>query len=165
MRLGWAIVALAAASALAANVVVLAPGASAGRVVCPNAKPPFDPLETAVRFLTTAVERRELAGSYRLATPALKHGTSCSAWARGRLPVKAFRDIDWTRSSYRIVAGGTGQIVLRVYLFSGLSAEVFMMELRQPDDAKFWQVGFWEQTTFEPGELERIAAVPGAPAA
>ena len=35
----------------------------------------------------------------------------------GRIPVQAFRSIDWRRSTYRAVARGEGQIVLRVVLF------------------------------------------------
>jgi hypothetical protein len=154
--IAWIILGVTGTAAVVADVMTFTPHAAAA--VCSSATPPVDPIETALRFLTTAVEGQKVSTSYRLATPALRHGTTCSDWVRRKGLVEHFHDIDWSRSSYTIVARGSGQIVLRVYLFPskpGAPPQVFMMELRQPEGSDVWQVGFWERTKFQPGELAK----------
>ena len=155
--IAWTLLGLVGAGTVVANVMTFTRDASAG-VVCSSAPAPVDPIETALRFLATAVEGRQLASSYRLATPAFLHGTDCTQWVRKKGPVQHFRAIDWSRSSYTIVARGDGQVVLRVYLYppkAGAPPQVFLMELRQPEGGTEWRVGFWERTAFQPGELEQ----------
>ena len=164
--IAWTLLGIIGAGAVVANVMTFTRDASAG-VVCSSAPPPVDPIETALRFLATAVEGRQLATSYRLATPALLHGTDCTHWVRLKGPLQHFHGIDWSRSSYNIVARGDGQIVLRVYLYrakEGAPPEVFLMELRQPEGGQVWPVGFWERTTFEPGELAKQMGANSGPA-
>jgi hypothetical protein len=164
--IAWTLLGIVGAGVVAADVMTVTRDASAG-VVCSSTPPPVDPIETALRFLTTAVEGRQLASSYRLATPAFLHGADCRHWVRRKGPVQHFRKIDWSRSSYNIVARGDGQIVLRVYLYPpklGAPPEVFLMELRQPEGGEVWRVGFWERTTFQPGELEKQMGASSGPA-
>ncbi len=103
-----------------------------------------DPIVTAVEFIHTAVERKNPAAGYALATPSLRKGTTCADWARGSLPVAAYREVDWDKASYRVEARGDGQIVLKVLLSSRTLPEptkAFLLELRQVGDR--WLVGFW----------------------
>jgi len=158
-RLGVVVVALALASA-GGVADARASGAEGPRPsACSARPPPVDPIETAVRFLTLAVQRRDLAGSYRLTTPSLRDGLTCRQWIAGRIPVQAFRSIDWRRSAYRAVARGDRQIVLRVVLFdrgrTPKFAKAFLMELRQGDRERGdgWRVGFWERVPLARGDL------------
>lgn len=118
--------------------------AAVTRAACPAAAA-SDPYRVAAQFLTTAVERRNLALSYRLATPSLRGSLSCEEWAGGRLPVRAFRNIDWSRSAYQAVAGGDGQLVIRVLLYRPHVATPvpFLMELQQEVNEPGWHVGYF----------------------
>jgi hypothetical protein len=100
-------------------------------------------MATAVAFLHTTIERARPNDGYRLLTAADRRMTTCSSWRAGRIPFPVYRRIDWTRSSYKIIAGGTGQIVLRIVLRSRvqLGPERFLLELRQ--EGLFWRVGFF----------------------
>jgi hypothetical protein len=103
-----------------------------------------DPIEAAQIFLGRVVERRNPAAGYRFVTSAARHGITCASWTRGRIPFEAYRHIDWKHSTYRRVAVGTGQIVLRVSLRSTdrrKPPESFLLELRE--EGARWQVGFW----------------------
>jgi hypothetical protein len=134
--------ALAAASAVLATVSA---HAASARIACP-ASQLDDPYRVAAQFLTTAVQRRNVAASYRLATPSLRGSLSCEDWASGRLPVRAFRDIDWSRAAYEPVAGGDGQIVLRVFLYRPHVAKPtpFLMELQTESTEPGWHVGYFQ---------------------
>src|SRR4051794_22928313 len=118
LRAVWAGLAAVAVAAVTADAALLVQQRAAGaHSVCPAARIE-DPYEVAARFLTTAVQRRDLAASYSLATPSLRGLLSCRDWARGRLPVRAFPHVDWTRTAYQDVAGGEGQLVIRVLLYA-----------------------------------------------
>ncbi len=103
-----------------------------------------DPLYTAVVFIRSAVERDHVTLGYRLVTDSGRQGVSCRSWAAGKIPFAAYRHVDWGRSGYKVVAGGTGQIVMRVTLRSKVerpAQEAFLLELRQT--GALWQVGSW----------------------
>jgi hypothetical protein len=131
-----------AAAALAA---ASAAGASA-RAACPQMRQD-DPYRVAAQFLATAVQRRNVGVSYRLATPSLRGSLSCADWASGRLPVRAFRNIDWSRARYEPVAGGEGQIVIRVFLYRARLADPvpFLMELQTEASEPGWHVGSFQR--------------------
>jgi hypothetical protein len=137
-----------ALSAVAAAGVALTLSAAAhaapARTACPAAAAD-DPYRVAARFLATAVQRRNPALAYRLATPSLRGSLSCAQWASGRLPVRAFRQIDWSRSAYQTVAGGEGQLVLRVLLYRPHEPKPvpFLMELQRELAEPGWHVGWF----------------------
>jgi hypothetical protein len=116
---------------------------SAAAVRCTAPKATTDPMVTALFFIRSAVERANPAEGYALATPALRGATTCRDWARGRVPVKEYRNVDWQRSQYRVETQGTGQIVMQVLLISKSVSKpsLFMLELRQIGPA--WRVGYW----------------------
>jgi len=159
LRAVWAGLAGLALAAVALAVALLAQprGAGAGAVVCP-AVSIEDPYEVAARFLTTAVQRRDLAASYSLATPSLRGLVSCRDWSRGRLPVRAFPHVD-SRTAYEDVAGGEGQLVIRVLLYApGATApQPFLMEIQREVREPGWHVGY-----FAPDHAYNDAALPGA---
>jgi hypothetical protein len=144
--------------ALAAGLLAQPRGADASGAICPAVRIE-DPYEVAARFLTTAVQRRDLAASYSLAAPSLRGLLSCRDWSRGRVPVRAFRRVDWSRTAYEDVAGGEGQLVIRVLLYAPDAAapQPFLMEIQREVHEPGWHVGY-----FAPDHSYRDAALPGA---
>ena len=143
IRRRFALVYLVLAGALAGAGVfgwTVAHGAGGG---CGSPTGSEDPLATAVAFLHTTVERVRPNEGYRLLTAADRRMTTCSSWRAGRIPFPVYRRIDWGRSSYKVVAGGTGQLVLRIVLRSqiGVGPARFLLELRQ--EGLLWRVGFF----------------------
>ena len=139
----------------AAALLAQSAGAGAARVACPRANVD-DPYRAAAAFLTSAVQRQNVAASYRLATRSLRGSLSCEQWAGGRLPVRAYPDIDWSRTAYENVAGGDGQVVIRVLLYRLHRTEPvpFLMEI-QKDVEPGWHVGY-----FAPDRWYRPAPAP-----
>jgi hypothetical protein len=114
------------------------------RVACNGPRGSQDPIVTAITFIQGAVERDHPENAYRLVLASARPGVSCERWARGQIPFPRYRKVDWNRSSYRRIAGGTGQIVLGVTLFSLVehpSKAKFVLELQQ--DGQLWQVGYF----------------------
>jgi hypothetical protein len=135
-------------------------GAADARMACPRQNLD-DPYRVAAQFLTTAVERRNLADSYRLATPSLRGSLSCADWAAGRLPVRAFLNIDWSRSAYEPVAGGDGQVVIRVLLYRPNQPlpVPFLMEIQREPTEPGWHVGYFAPDRwYKPKPISRLAA-------
>jgi hypothetical protein len=120
---------------------------STGTPTCSGPAGSTDPIWTATAFIRNAVERANVPRSYNLVTPAFREGVSCDEWTAGNLPVQPFKGVDWGRANYSAFAAGTGQIVLRVKLFSlgPRPPAEFILELRE-NDAGRWLVGFWERT-------------------
>src|SRR4051812_30809833 len=147
-----------AAVALDAGLLARAYRADATDALCPATRLE-DPYEVAARFLTTAVQRRDLAASYSLATPSLRGPRTCRDWTRGRVPVRAFPHVDWSRTAYEDVAGGEGQLVIRVLLYApGAAApEPFLMEIQREVREPGWHVGY-----FAPDRVYSDAALPAA---
>src|SRR4051794_14567480 len=145
-----------AAGALDAGLLARAYTADANDALCPATRLE-DPYEVAARFLTTAVQRRNLAASYSLATPSLRGPRSCRDWARGRVPVRAFPHVDWSRTAYEDVAGGEGQVVIRVLLYAPGAAlpQPFLMEIQQEVREPGWHVGYFapDRSYSGPGSL------------
>jgi hypothetical protein len=126
-----------------ASGLVAGPARAESRSVC-DAAVPHDPLVTATAFVAAAVERRSTAAAFRLTTSSLRKGTTCRDWAVGRLPVRAFLRIDWRRSSYRLLAAGEGQVVLRIVLVSrAKELRAFLMDIRRDASSPGWRVGDW----------------------
>jgi hypothetical protein len=146
LRAVWAGLAVLAVAAVALAGALLARprGTDAIGAVCPAVRIE-DPYEVAARFLTTAVQRRDLAASYSLAAPSLRGLLSCRDWSRGRVPVRAFPHVDWSRTAYEDVAGGEGQLVIRVLLYAPGAAtpQPFLMEIQREVREPGWHVGYF----------------------
>ena len=150
LRLVWTGLVLAGVALVAADAAVLAlPQASGAQPAAASAACPrrqvSDPVEAARRVLLTAVERRNLAASYTLASPSLRGRRSCAEWAGGHVPFAQFRHIDWSRATYEPVASGEGQVVLRVLLYRVGAADpvAFMMEVQKETSEPGWHVGYF----------------------
>jgi hypothetical protein len=137
---------LAALALAAAALAAASADGAAAREACPQGRQD-DPYRVAAQFIATAVQRRNVGVSYRLATPSLRGSRSCADWTSGPLPVRAFRDIDWSRAAYEPVAGGDGQIVIRVLLYRAkVAAPVpFLMELQTEPSEPGWHVGSFQR--------------------
>jgi hypothetical protein len=162
VRTGFGIVAAAGLAAVALDVgVLLSPAAhgaanpAADRCPAIHARNPY---AVAQRFILGGVERHDLRGAYALATPALRHGASCREWARGHVSLPKMANIDWKRSGYKPVAGGSDQLVLRIFLAQPNAAlpASFLMELRQEHDGG-WKVGFFERDQAAPQDAALAA--------
>ena len=157
VRSGFGLLAAAGLAALAIDVGALAVSAqSAPRTAAPSC-PAFhsqNPYAVAQRFISAVVERKDLRHSYALATPALRHGVSCRDWLKGHVAVPKVANIDWKRSGYKPLAGGSDQLVLRIFLAqpNAVLPASFLMELRQQPDG--WHVG----------RFQREQAAPASPA-
>ena len=110
-----------------------------------------DPVMTALTFIHAAVERANPKAGFALATPALRGATTCDDWARGKLPVRPYRQVDWQKAQYKVEARAGSQIVLQVLLASSKVPEerptVFVLELHR--FGAQWRVGFWAPADVE----------------
>lgn len=154
---------LALAGAVACALVA-GPARAESRSAC-DAAVPDDPLVTATAFVTAAVERRSTAAAFRLTTSSLRKGTTCRDWAVGRLPVGAFLRIDWRRSTYRLLAAGEGQVVLRIVLVSrARTMRAFLMDIRRDASSPGWRVGEWLPVGVTASDRQAPRAAGGASA-
>jgi hypothetical protein len=137
---------LAALTLALAALAATAAGSASARAACPQLRQD-DPYRVAAQFLATAVQRRNVGASYHLATPSLRGTRSCEDWTTGPLPVRAFRNIDWSRAAYEPVAGGEGQIVIRVLLYrpTADTPVPFLMELQTEVNEPGWHVGAFQR--------------------
>ena len=154
----------AVVTALALALVAATAGGASARAACPQVRQD-DPYRVAAQFLATAVQRRNVAVSYRLATPSLRGSLTCADWASGRLPVRAFRNIDWSRAAYEPVAGGDGQIVIRVLLYRPheTTAVPFLMELQTEVKEPGWHVGAFQRDRWYKAKAKPAAAAAAKP--
>jgi len=118
---------------------------------CEAPKTGGDPVLTAVVFIHTAVERTNPRAGFALTTPAFRRSTTCADWARGKLPVREYRQVDWSRSQYVVEARVADQVVLKVLLASSRRPDeepaLFLLELRRLGAE--WRVGYWGSSDVE----------------
>jgi hypothetical protein len=158
-------IALAGLAAAAAALAVLAAGTFAGHAapppVCARAgASSSDPSVTAFRFISAEIDLHRPALAYSLVTRSYRNGAECRMFVRRRIQGATFGHIDWSRSTYNVVASGTGQVVMQVVLFGvGANAAVasFWMELQQDGPRKPWQVGLWRQKPLSAVDLHPVA--------
>ena len=152
--------ALVAAALTALNVGTFGGSASA-RAVCPHTAPQIDPMAAAYGFISNEIDQRRPARAYALVTASFRNYENCERFLTRKIEGVRFGRVDWKRSTYRVIAGGTGQIVVNVVL-QGLGAHPalagFVMEL-QTDAKGSWQVGLWTRRKIEPNEVKN-SAVP-----
>jgi hypothetical protein len=160
-RFGVAFGALAlVAAALTALNVGMFGGSASARAVCLHTTPPIDPMAAAYRFISNEIDQRRPANAYALVTAAFRDNEDCKQFLARRVEGVRFGRVDWSRSTYRVVAGGTGRIVVDVLLLGpGAHPALagFIMELRRTDARGGWQVGSWSRRKIEASELENSA--------
>lgn len=181
-RLLWAGGGLAAVGAVAL-AFVLWPRASAEPAASDSAGPALEiaerpevPLSRAARaevltvaqrFLTSAVARKRVAGSWELAHPDLRQGLTRREWAAGEIPIVPY-PVDTAR--WRLGYSQRGVVGLEVYVEAAPGARlepmVFDMEVRAA--GRRWLVSSWapKPTPGGPaaagGPPERAAGEPAA---
>jgi hypothetical protein len=158
-RVAFAVLAVVG-GALAAATFGSAIDSASARVVCPNTSPPIDPMAAAFRFISSEIDQRQPARAYSLVTAAFRDNEGCRQFVTRKVEGVRFGRVDWSRSTYRVVAGGTGQLVVDVVLLGpGAHPAVagFIMELRQTSATGGWQVGFWSRRKVEARELRARA--------
>jgi hypothetical protein len=108
-------------------------------------------LDTAARFVRTAVVREHVADSWELTAPSLKAGYTREAWATGDIPVPPY-PVDVAR--WDVDYSWEGVVGLKVALFpkrgEEVPAAVFDMQLRAFGKGKDrrWLVDSWTPTSY-----------------
>jgi hypothetical protein len=150
--------ALVAAALTALNVGTFDTGSSA-RAVCPQTNPPVDPIAAAYGFISNEIDQRRPARAYALVTASFRNYEGCKKFLARKVEGVRFGRVDWRRSTYRVIASGTGQVVVNV-LLQGTGAHPalagFVMEL-QTDAKGRWQVGLWTRRKLDPNEVKSSA--------
>lgn len=110
--------------------------------------------EALVRqFVRTAVLRRNVAASWDLAAPELRHGFTRATWAKGSIPVYPFPAKFFRSLALRLDYSHPDDLVLDAMVGaksgSNLSAEVFTVELKGFDSSSDhrWRVVAWVPRT------------------
>jgi hypothetical protein len=123
----------------------------------PPKRVPFTPdlrhdvLETAARFLQTAVVREHVEDSWELTAPSLKAGYTPETWATEDIPVAPY-PVDVAK--WDVDYSWEGVVGLKVALFpkkgEDVPAAVFDMQLRAvgKGDKRRWLVDSWTPTSY-----------------
>ncbi len=104
---------------------------------------------TAIRFIESAVFRKNVAGSFAITTSGLRQGASRAEWATGTIPIvpypaKAVETVRW-----RVSYSNTDEVGLEVAFYpkpaSGVDRQVFDIALqnRGTPAAPHWLVSYW----------------------
>ena len=110
-----------------------------------------DVLETAARFLETAVVREHVEDSWELTAPSLKAGYTPKTWATQDIPVAPY-PVDVAR--WDVDYSWEGVVGLKVALFpkrgEDVPAAVFDMQLRAfgKGESRRWLVDSWTPTSY-----------------
>jgi hypothetical protein len=110
-----------------------------------------DVLDTAARFLRTAVVREHVEDSWELTAPSLKQGFTRKTWATQDIPVAPY-PVDVAR--WDVDYSWEGVVGLKVALFpkrgEEIPAAVFDMQLRAfgKGDERRWLVDSWTPTSY-----------------
>jgi hypothetical protein len=119
----------------------------------------------AVRFIESAVYRRNVDDAWEIVTPGLRQGLSRSAWASGSIPVvpyqgEAVREVRW-----KVNYSYANDVALKVAFYpkpaSGVDRQAFDIELENhgTEAAPRWLVSYWAPS----GGPQLQAASPMAP--
>jgi hypothetical protein len=153
--------ALVAAALTALNLGTVGSGSASAPAVCPHTAAPLDPMVAAYGFISNEIDQRRPARAYVFVTASFRNYEDCKRFLARKVEGGRFGHVDWQRSTYRVIAGGTGQLIVNV-LLQGLGAHPalagFVMEL-QTDAKGRWQVGLWKYRKIEPSEV-KSSAVP-----
>ena len=107
--------------------------------------PPPEALETARRFVKTAVLRTDLDAAWNITAPELREGYTHDEWLTGNIPVVPFPEKSFERALYQVVESYERDIWLEVHVVpiadSGVKAAAFFMHLTP--DGERWLVRYW----------------------
>ena len=110
---------------------------------------PHEARRVAVRFIQTAVARKNLDEAWTLVGPNLRGGLSKKRWVSGENPVVPYPIDELDVAPYKVDASYTRSALLEVALLprkgSGVRAQVFFLELRKlgSGHASRWVVDNW----------------------
>ncbi len=117
--------------------------------------------QVAIRFIDSAVARKNLADSFALATPELRAGTSLAEWKTGNIPVQFFPV--WEKgagySPYRVEWSYKNEIMLKILLVpkqgSGLKDTQFWVGVKKIGTPPVWKVNYLAPYWFPKRPTER----------
>ena len=120
--------------------------------------PPPEALQTARRFVQTAVLRTDLDTAWNLTAPELRNGYTHDEWLAGSIPVVPFPESAFDRALYQVVESYERDIWLEVHVVplpeSDVKPAAFYMHLKP--DGKRWLVSYWAPRG------SGLGALPGA---
>jgi len=123
-------------------------------------------LETAARFVDTAVVRRRVADSWELTDPSLRSGYTRASWATEDIPVQPY-PVDGAK--WRVDYSWRDVVGLEVALYpkkgTNVPAAVFDMELHAYGKGKSrrWLVSSWTPAAYRGIPDAPLGAKPAAP--
>ncbi len=85
-------------------------------------KLPQSALDTARKFVQTAVLRKDPAASWDLVTPALRAGTTRTEWSSGNIPVTPFPASAFRQAAFQVTRSRSKNIMLEVAISSSKSS-------------------------------------------
>jgi len=103
----------------------------------PQVKAPFDPhaRQVAMRFVQTAVARRNLDEAWNLAGPAVRGGLTHQQWMTGNIPVVPYPLDQLAVAPFKIDASYVDSAIIEIALLpkknAGIRSQIFFMELRK----------------------------------
>ena len=119
---------------------------------------PLDPAaaQVAIRFIDSAVARKNLASSYALAGPALRGGLSLEEWNTGNIPVQYFPL--WEPGAgnipYKILWSYKNEFMLQILLVakkgSGIKDAQFRIGVKKIGKPPAWKVTYFAPYWFPP---------------
>ena len=135
------------------------PSNEPAQVVAP--KQPTVPLNrqaanVAIRFIETAVARKDLTASYKLTAPELRQGMSLKQWKSGNIPVQFYPV--WAKgagySPYTVSWSYRNDVMLKILLSpkkgSGIKAQQFWIGMKRANPKAQWQVWYFMPYWFPP---------------
>lgn len=117
--------------------------------------------QVAIRFIDSAVARRNLEASYSLITPEVRGGLSLAEWKTGNIPVQYFPV--WKKgagfSPYRVEWSYRNELMLKILLVpeagSGLKDTQFWIGVKKVGTPAVWKVNYFAPYWFPPRLTER----------
>ena len=112
--------------------------------------------QVAMRFIDSAVARRNLASSYALAGPDLRGGLSLAEWKTGNIPVQYFPlwEPGAGSSPYRILWSYKNEFMLQIMLVakkgSGVRDQQFRIGVKRIGQPPAWKVTYFQPYWFPP---------------
>jgi hypothetical protein len=110
----------------------------------------------AIRFIDTAVARKNLAASYKLTAPVLRQGMSLQQWKTGNIPVQYYPI--WAKgagySPYEIHWSYRNDVMLKIRLVpkkgSGVKEQEFWIGMKRANSKAQWQVWYFMPYWYPP---------------